>query len=103
MFSREFMGKSPIVGRISPGPCRVFPRSSPTVVTPTAGVADTGAMEGLETGPGASRFGAVGGGLAVEDWTGDARFHEYSAAVDPIGSGRTSRVPIRCFRAAQHG
>ncbi len=60
-------------------------------------------MEGLETGPGASRFGAVGVGLAVEDWTGDARFHEYSAAVDPIGSGRTSRVPIRCFRAAQHG
>jgi gentisate 1,2-dioxygenase len=59
-------------------------------------------MERTETAPGASRVGAMGVGLAVEDWTGDARFYEYSAAVDPIGSGQTSRVPIRLFPAAQH-
>ncbi len=40
--------------------------------------------------------------LAVEDWTGDARFHEYSAAADPIGSGSTSRVPVRRFPAQWH-
>jgi gentisate 1,2-dioxygenase len=41
-------------------------------------------------------------GLAVEDWTGDARFFEYSEAVDPIGSGRTTTVPIRRFPAQWH-
>jgi gentisate 1,2-dioxygenase len=44
----------------------------------------------------------IGIGLAVEDWTGDARFYEYSAAVDPIGSGHTSTVPIRAFPARCH-
>jgi gentisate 1,2-dioxygenase len=42
-------------------------------------------------------------GLAVEDWTGDARFYEYSAAVDPVGSGIISAVPARRFPAAWHG
>ncbi|GAA3735334.1 cupin [Streptomyces tremellae] len=32
-----------------------------------------------------------------EDWAGDARYFEYSKAANPIGSGRTSRVPIRRF------
>ena len=41
-------------------------------------------------------------GLADEDWTGEARFHEYSAAVDPIGSGFTSRIPVHRFPAAWH-
>ena len=42
-------------------------------------------------------------GEATEDWTGDARFHEYSAAVDPIGSGAITRVPIAEFPAELHG
>jgi gentisate 1,2-dioxygenase len=42
-------------------------------------------------------------GLAEEDWTGDARFFEYHQAVDPIGSGTTTPVPIRRFGAAPVG
>ncbi|MGA2521835.1 MAG: cupin [Acidimicrobiales bacterium] len=41
-------------------------------------------------------------GVATEDWTGEARFHEYSAAVDPLGSGSITGVPLRCFPAALH-
>ena len=41
-------------------------------------------------------------GEATEDWAGDARFHEYSSAVDPIGSGAITRVPIAQFPAALH-
>ncbi|HZM53484.1 MAG TPA: hypothetical protein VFC03_00480 [Acidimicrobiales bacterium] len=41
-------------------------------------------------------------GEAVEDWTGDATFYEYSAAADPIGSGAISRVPIRSFSPRLH-
>ena len=37
--------------------------------------------------------GGVGIGLAVEDWTGDARFFEYSQAVDPIAAGVTTSGP----------
>lgn len=44
----------------------------------------------------------MGIGLAVEDWTGDARFYEYSAAVDPIGSGAISAVPVRQFPSQWH-
>jgi gentisate 1,2-dioxygenase len=32
-----------------------------------------------------------------EDWVEDARFYEYSKAANPIGSGHTSRVPIKSF------
>ncbi len=46
--------------------------------------------------------GGLAIGLADEDWTGEARFHEYSAAVDPIGSGHTTRVPVHRFPAAWH-
>jgi gentisate 1,2-dioxygenase len=41
-------------------------------------------------------------GLVTEDWTGDALFHEYSAAVDPLAVGAISPVPLRQFPAALH-
>ena len=41
-------------------------------------------------------------GIANEDWAGDARYFEYSAAADPIRSGHTPRVPIERFPAALH-
>jgi gentisate 1,2-dioxygenase len=51
----------------------------PTVPAPAINVAEYG-FEG--------RF---------EDWVQDARYFEYSAAANPIGSGHTSSVPIRAF------
>jgi gentisate 1,2-dioxygenase len=42
-------------------------------------------------------------GEAVEDWTGDAVFYEYSVAVDPIEAGAISRVPVRRFGAVAGG
>ncbi|MGI9033911.1 MAG: cupin, partial [Acidimicrobiales bacterium] len=41
----------------------------------------------------------VGFGEAVEDWTGDARFFEYSQAADPIGDGVISAIPAVAFGA----
>jgi gentisate 1,2-dioxygenase len=41
-------------------------------------------------------------GEATEDWTGDARFHEYSSAADPVGSGSVTPVPVERFPAALH-
>ena len=38
-------------------------------------------------------------GEVVEDWTGDARFFEYSQAADPMGSGATSAIPAIAFPA----
>jgi gentisate 1,2-dioxygenase len=32
-----------------------------------------------------------------EDWTGDARFYEYSKAANPIGSGHTPKIPVVRF------
>ncbi len=52
---------------------------------------------------GAADPGSLGVGTADEDWTGDAEFHEYSRAVDPIGSGLTSTIPVRSFPASLHG
>lgn len=43
--------------------------------------------------------GTLGVGEAVEDWTGDARFFEYSAAADPIGDGVISAIPATSFPA----
>ncbi len=43
-----------------------------------------------------------GTGLATEDWTGDALFHEYSAAVDPLRVGAITAVPLVRFPAALH-
>src|ERR1700710_947337 len=53
----------------------------PTVAAPVTNVAEYG-FEG--------RF---------EDWAEDARFYEYSKAANPIGSGHTSKVPIKSFGA----
>jgi gentisate 1,2-dioxygenase len=36
-------------------------------------------------------------GEAVEDWTGDALFYEYSAAVDPLVAGAIAPVPVHRF------
>ncbi len=64
-------------------------------------MADTGAMERSTSLPTGMPEG-IGIGLAVEDWTGDARFYEYSAAVDPIGSGLTTGVPVHRFPTQWH-
>ena len=39
----------------------------------------------------------LGVGEAIEDWTGDARFFEYSQAADPIGAGVISAIPVVSF------
>lgn len=41
-------------------------------------------------------------GEAVEDWSGDARYFEYSRAANPVGSGRVPGVPLERFAAARH-
>jgi gentisate 1,2-dioxygenase len=51
----------------------------PTIAAPVTNVAEYG-FEG--------RF---------EDWTGDARYYEYTSAANPIASGHTSQVPAKQF------
>ncbi len=41
-------------------------------------------------------------GEATADWTGDARYYEYSAAADPVGSGVMPTVPLGRFPASLH-
>ena len=41
-------------------------------------------------------------GEATEDWSGDARYHEYSVAADPVGSGAIHPVPVACFSPELH-
>jgi gentisate 1,2-dioxygenase len=41
-------------------------------------------------------------GEAVEDWTGDARYFEYSRAANPVGSGHIPRIPLERFPAERH-
>lgn len=41
-------------------------------------------------------------GELSEDWSGDARFYEYSTAADPIGAGLTSAMPVATFPAELH-
>lgn len=41
-------------------------------------------------------------GLATENWTGDARFYEYTKAADPIGNHTITPVPCRVFPASLH-
>ena len=41
-------------------------------------------------------------GEITEDWTGDARWFEYSKAANPVGSGRTPKMPLRRLDAAEH-
>jgi gentisate 1,2-dioxygenase len=50
-----------------------------------------------------ARPGTLAVGEAVEDWTGDARFFEYSQAADPIGSGAMTPVPAVTFSADLYG
>jgi len=55
----------------------------------------------VTTNPGPAGDMAVPGTLAVgeaiEDWTGDARFFEYSQAADPIGAGVIAPVAAASF------
>ena len=51
----------------------------PTIAAPVTNVAEYG-FEGR-----------------LADWTGDARYFEYSTAANPIGSGHTSKVPAARF------
>ncbi len=55
-----------------------------------------------DRGVGASVPPVLLAGHVSEDWAGDARFAEYSAAADPIAAGTTTRLPIRRFPAALH-
>jgi gentisate 1,2-dioxygenase len=41
-------------------------------------------------------------GEAHEDWTGDARYFEYSVAANPVGSGHIPRLPMEMFPARRH-
>ena len=41
-------------------------------------------------------------GDATEDWTGDARYFEYSRAANPVGSGHIPRLPLAQFPAERH-
>lgn len=57
-------------------------------------------MSTFSAGPSTSAALAVG--LATEDWTGDARYFEYSRAANPVGSGHTPKVPLQEFSASLH-
>jgi gentisate 1,2-dioxygenase len=67
-------------------------------VTPPATIPDTRTPDG--DGPDAAPGLQLG--RAVEDWTGDARFFEYSRAADPIASGDTPPVPMQEFGPELH-
>jgi hypothetical protein len=41
-------------------------------------------------------------GVLKEDWSGDARYFEYSKAADPVESGHMPVMPIQTFPAALH-
>jgi hypothetical protein len=41
-------------------------------------------------------------GTATQDWTGDARYFEYSRAANPVGSGHIPKLPGAYFPAADH-
>lgn len=51
---------------------------------------------------GAPHGPAVLAGPAVEDWTGDAVFSEYSTAVDPLAAGTITPVPVARFSPDLH-
>jgi len=51
----------------------------------------------MTTSQEATRPGTLAVGEATEDWTGDARFFEYSQAADPIGDGVITPVPAVTF------
>lgn len=62
-----------------PAPARSLDALDPTIPAPVTNVAEHG-FEG--------RF---------EDWSDDARYHEYSTAANPVGSGHTPPVPAARF------
>ena len=41
-------------------------------------------------------------GEAVADWTGDARYFEYTRAANPVGSGHIPKIPMEHFPAERH-
>ena len=41
-------------------------------------------------------------GDAIEDWTGDARYFEYSRAANPVGSGHIPKLPLAHLPAERH-
>lgn len=53
----------------------------------------------LEDQPGS---GGLPAGLVCEDWSGDARFFEYTKAANPVVPSLSPPVPIRSFPAALH-
>jgi len=57
-------------------------------------------MTAFDLDPDPSRGLAVGD--AHEDWTGDARYFEYSRAANPVGAGITPKVPLEQFPASLH-
>jgi gentisate 1,2-dioxygenase len=56
----------------------------------------------MENTPDGSGGPVVLVGEATEDWTGDARFHEYSTAADPLAVGAITPVPVRRFPPSIH-
>ena len=84
--------------------------STSTGSTP-AGTTSTGSAPTGTAPPGTAPNGAAAAGhrgpdllvdRAEEDWTGDAVFFEYSAAVDPLAAGAISPVPVHRFPAELH-
>ncbi len=65
---------------------------------------DTGRMTSAETGPNRSPAGEpfVLVGEPIEDWTGDARFFEYTEAVDPLRGGAITAVTPELFGPELH-
>jgi gentisate 1,2-dioxygenase len=47
-----------------------------------------------------AQLGQLSIGTVKENWTGDARFYEYTTAADPIGSGIITPVPTKEFEPA---
>jgi gentisate 1,2-dioxygenase len=58
----------------------------------------TDAVEVKGSGP----AGGLPAGLVFEDWTGDARFFEYTRAANPVVPSLSPPVPIRSFPASLH-
>lgn len=47
-------------------------------------------------------MGTIATGLDSDDWSGDARYFEYSRAANPVGSGHIPPVAMERFSAATH-
>lgn len=82
----------------SPPPGAPSPAAAPDVAGATPSSQVAGSASGDEGG---SEPGLVIG-AALEDWTGDARFFEYTRAANPIGSGYTPQIPMERFSPTLH-